>query len=475
MDPDKYLQSQVEKYKKLYYITEQLHSLRDVNSLLSQLCQILQDLFPDYSYYLHLSHNIYSHSCLPIIELEYDNENIAAARACVSGEVQFEQSIANQHAILYAPLKGHQGVYGVLQIIVPNTHVFPENDAEFIAMLAGSVGCAYENAQIYQQSQQNIANLKLLNDTSRRLNSSMLLDETMSYISEQIKSAFNAQEVGYFLFSDDHSRLKTLPGSTAFFYTKQARIYIDYIKDKILSEKDSLFIGDITLNKIKNSKNFHSIMAVPVIQNESVKGIAIVMHQEPFFFSFEIFKLLQSLINHSSLALINSMLRDELKKMVITDHLTKLHSRKFLDEKIEKSFKKDHEGSFILIDIDDFKEINDSYGHQVGDKVLIQVAELIKSSIRKNDIGARWGGEELVIYLPNVGLEAGKAIAERLVEKVRECSKPPVTVSCGVAYWHKDGKDSYQSLFKRADEALYRAKVTGKNKVVQQADNMKVS
>lgn len=475
MDPEKYLQSQVEKYKKLYLITEQLHSLRDVNTLLSELCIILQDIFPEFSYYIHLSQVTHIHSNLPIIELEYDNENIAAAKACITGEIQFEESITNQHAILYAPIKGHQGVYGVLQVITPNSHEFPNSDAEFITMLAGSVGLAFENAQLYQQSQQNIANLKLLNDTSRRLNSNMRLDETMTYISEQIKSAFKAQEVGYFLLSEDCQKMKILPGSTAYFFTKQARIYIDYIKEKILTEKESLFIGDITLHKINNLKSFHSIMAVPVIQNEMVKGFTIAMHQDPYFFSFETFKLLQSLINHSSLALINSLLREELKKLVITDHLTRLHSRKFLDEKIEQSMKTDDEGSFILIDIDDFKEINDTHGHQVGDEILIQVADLIKSSIRKNDIGARWGGEELVIYLPNVALDVGLSIAERLVEKVEECSKPRVTVSCGVAYWRQDKLDTYQSLFKRADEALYRAKVTGKNKVVPQTDNIKVS
>ena len=67
-----------------------------------------------------------------------------------------------------------------------------------------------------------------------------------------------------------------------------------------------------------------------------------------------------------------------------------------------------HEGIFILIDIDNFKEINDTFGHQVGDEVLIQVAKLIKENIRGNDVGARWGGEELAIYLPRVPIEEGR-------------------------------------------------------------------
>ena len=90
----------------------------------------------------------------------------------------------------------------------------------------------------------------------------------------------------------------------------------------------------------------------------------------------------------------------------------------------------------------------------------------IQSNIRGTDIGARWGGEELAIYLPRVPLETGVQIAERLVKRVRETSKPSVTISCGVSHWEKDENDCYNSLFKRADNALYEAKGTGKNKVV---------
>ena len=125
-------------------------------------------------------------------------------------------------------------------------------------------------------------------------------------------------------------------------------------------------------------------------------------------------------------------------------------------------------GTFILIDIDNFKKVNDTYGHQVGDEIIIQVANIIKANIRQNDIGARWGGEELAIYLPKVSIHAGVSIANRLVQKVRELTNPPVTISCGVSYWKKNRVDSVKELFNRADEALYTAKRAGKNRVVVQ-------
>ncbi len=125
-------------------------------------------------------------------------------------------------------------------------------------------------------------------------------------------------------------------------------------------------------------------------------------------------------------------------------------------------------GTFLLVDLDNFKAINDTYGHQVGDEVLKQVAVIIRENIREFDIGARWGGEELAIYLPRVDLSTGISVADRLVQKVELSTKPKITISCGVGHWKKGHADSPITLFKRADEALYHAKGTGKNKVCVQ-------
>jgi diguanylate cyclase (GGDEF)-like protein len=464
---------ETERYKQLFRATEKFHSTLDKDVVLEEILFTLQEVYPTFSYYLLLSHDNHNQGELPIMDLEYDSENVVAIKAYVTGNIEMEKSIVENRSILYAPLKGKQGVYGVLQIIAPNTLEFPNNEVEFITLLAGTAGHALENALFYQQTTQVISDLQLINETSHRLNSNLRLVENMTYMSNQIKRSFEAQEVGFLILTDDQGQPMVLPGSTPFFLSEQARIFIDHIIEKVQVEPNSLFIGDLNLPEIENIPSFHSIMAFPTIQSENLKGLTIVMHQQPYFFSFATYKLLQELLHHSALALTNSMLRDELEKMVITDHLTKLHSRKFLDEKIQKSMLEDEEGTFILLDIDNFKEINDAYGHQIGDEVLIQVANLIKGNLRGNDVGARWGGEELSIYLPKVTLEVGVAIAERLVERVAACSKPHITVSCGVSYWNKELLDSYNYLFRRADEALYIAKGTGKNKVVSERDKIK--
>ncbi|MGP7818427.1 sensor domain-containing diguanylate cyclase [Niallia sp. 01092] len=455
------------RYKQLFRVTQKFHSSMKIEGVLGEIIYTLQEVYPTFTYYLLLSHDNNSHIDLPIKDLEYDSENIAAMQAYVTGDIQFENSMEERRSILYAPLKGKQGVYGVLQVIAPNTFNFPKSEVEFITLLANTAGSALENAQLYQQSKKLVFDLQLINETSHRLNSNLRLTEMMTYMSARISSSFDAEEVGFILFSSESNAITVLHGSTPFFHSNEAESYIQYFKEKIKMEKDALFLGDFFIEGHENVK-YKSIMAVPMMQTGTLKGFSIVMHSAPYHFSFDTFKLLQSLIHHSTLALTNSMLREELEKLVVTDHLTKLFSRNFLDEKIHHSLQEDTEGTFILIDIDNFKAVNDTYGHQVGDEIIIQVANIILENIRGTDIGARWGGEELAIYLPKVPLSIGIIIAERLVSKVRETSSPSVTISCGVSYWNKEMNDNYKAIFKRADKALYVAKESGKDRVVIQ-------
>lgn len=454
------------RYKQLFRVTEKFHSSMKMEGVLGEIIYTLKEVFPTFHYYLLLSHDNNSHGDLPIKDLEYDSENIAAMEAYVTGEIQLEVLRDDRISLLYAPLKGKQGVYGVLQVIAPNALYFPRSEVEFITLLANTAGSALENAQLYQQSKRLVADLQLINEVSHRLNSNLRLNEMMNYMCKRIRSSFAAEEVGFILFSSESPKVTVLKGSTSFFQTEQAQAYIQYFKEKIKIEKDALFLGDFSMQSINT--RYKSIMVVPMMQTGSLKGFAIVMHPAAYHFSFDTFKLLQSLIHHSTLALTNSMLREELEKMVVTDHLTKLFSRNYLDEKINRSLNEDKEGTFILIDIDNFKAVNDTYGHQVGDEIIIQVANIIIENIRGSDIGSRWGGEELAIYLPKVSLDVGINIAERLVKKVREISSPSVTISCGVSYWNQDEEDNYNSIFKRADKALYIAKKTGKDRVIVQ-------
>ena len=137
------------------------------------------------------------------------------------------------------------------------------------------------------------------------------------------------------------------------------------------------------------------MIAIPLKEQNEIVGFSIVLHKEPYFFSFDSFKLMQSLIQHSSLAISNSTLRNKLQEMVNRDHLTNLFARKYLDKYVENSMEKDQSGVFILLDIDNFKNVNDTYGHQIGDEILKQISSIITRWLMvlvsgQDGVGKRW-------------------------------------------------------------------------------------
>lgn len=459
------------RYEQLFRVTSKFHSTMDIDAVLEEVIKTLQDVYPSFEYTLFLAHDNTRHNVIPIKDIQqYEHgENTLVMQAFVTGVLQLEDSDEDKQSVIYAPLKGRQGVYGVLQINAHNGLVFPNSEIQFIELLANTAGHAFENAQLYQQSKQLIADLQLINETSHKLNSNLRLIDTMTFMSTQIRKSFEANEVGFILQTSDH--LEVLPGSTAFFEKGFGEEYVTYSLERIMLENEPLFIGDLRDYREFSESSYRSMMSVPMVQRNEILGVAIVLHELPYFFSFDKFKLMQSLIHHSSLAFTNSILREELEKLVITDYLTKLYSRNHLEESVQDSMERDAFGTFILIDIDDFKGVNDTYGHQVGDESIVQIANLIRENIREHDIGARWGGEELAIYLPKVDLASGMAVAERLGKRVEKDSNPKITISCGVATWHKHYKETFKSLFQRADNALYEAKQSGKNQVVA-SENM---
>jgi diguanylate cyclase (GGDEF)-like protein len=163
------------------------------------------------------------------------------------------------------------------------------------------------------------------------------------------------------------------------------------------------------------------------------------------------------------------------KSMAIYDTLTNVHNRRYFDERIgaetQKSFLSGTPVSLVIVDIDYFKKVNDTYGHTEGDKVLYKIASLLKNSVRKDDTVARYGGEEFVLILPGAKLEVTSMIAERIRRLVEttlfEVGRTQIhlTISLGISNIPVHPARSKEELIKMADQALYNAKRTGRNRV----------
>ena len=159
-----------------------------------------------------------------------------------------------------------------------------------------------------------------------------------------------------------------------------------------------------------------------------------------------------------------------LEKDKITDPLTNLYNRRYFNEKIKHFInyynKYKEPFSAIFIDIDHFKKINDIYGHQKGDEILQEISHIIKSSIRNSDLAFRYGGEEIVVLLPNTDLKTAYSIAKRLKEKIKTIKlddSKHITASMGVGEYKGE---TLKEFIKKVDSALYKAKEEGRDKII---------
>ena len=173
--------------------------------------------------------------------------------------------------------------------------------------------------------------------------------------------------------------------------------------------------------------------------------------------------------------IMSNKLHSEISEIAMLDPLTRVYNRRSLNDAVAREMSRAKRLgvslSVIITDIDHFKHVNDSYGHQAGDAILVHLVTLYKKFLRTEDILVRYGGEEFLVLLPGINLEGAYSVAERLREickqepLVFENHPIPVTSSYGVASYD-DGPMSFDAILKKADEALYRAKKEGRDRVI---------
>ncbi|UNK59080.1 GGDEF domain-containing protein [Pseudoxanthomonas daejeonensis] len=212
---------------------------------------------------------------------------------------------------------------------------------------------------------------------------------------------------------------------------------------------------------------------IPLAAQGTQLGFIYLSSQDPAL--LERMDLVQAAAEHLSMALHNLQLQERLRLQSIREPLTGLFNRRYLEESLARELARcGRRGlplSLMMLDLDHFKAFNDLHGHPGGDTLLAAFGQLLAQHARAEDIACRYGGEEFTLILPEAEADAALAIARRLVEAVRQLrvrhlghELPAVTVSIGVASW-RSGSEDGESLLHRADEALYRAKRAGRDRV----------
>lgn len=224
------------------------------------------------------------------------------------------------------------------------------------------------------------------------------------------------------------------------------------------------------------SEEIRSQAALPLRMGDYTFGVMLVASGTYRELTSMELERLQVISNQASLSLQNALLHEELELLSITDRLTELYNHGYLQQRLDEELHRaDRFGrtlSLIMMDIDDFKSFNDTYGHPKGDIVLKTVSRAIRECLRDVDIAARYGGEEFVVILPDTDAEGALAVAERIRVRVAESGFEQYeggpllhwTLSLGVATYPEHAQ-SHNRLIEAADAAMYRAKRAGKNRV----------
>jgi diguanylate cyclase (GGDEF)-like protein len=247
------------------------------------------------------------------------------------------------------------------------------------------------------------------------------------------------------------------------------------LKDQIFDAERTALAGGSLGDAASDRWNVVSIALGPLEASDRARGVITVSRTERPF-SDDDREVLRSLAAQATLALENIELHHQVQRQAVTDELTSLanhgHFQDLLSAEVEEVRRYHYPVGLIMLDIDDFKSINDTYGHQQGDVVLKQVAKVLRDTSRDVDTPARYGGEEMALILPHTDLGGAYAIAERLRTSISALRIPrldgegflSVTASLGVTATSDGVKDS---LIREADAALYGAKRQGKNQTVK--------
>ncbi|ADU64253.1 MAG: GGDEF domain-containing protein [Pseudodesulfovibrio sp.] len=218
------------------------------------------------------------------------------------------------------------------------------------------------------------------------------------------------------------------------------------------------------------------LVTMPLTAAHETFGCLVLLCEPDYRLGRDQVETFRSAVNHLGLALRNALIFKEVKLRADRDGLTRIYNRHSFDERLIYEIKRrrryNHDLSLLMVDLDHFKQVNDTYGHKAGDMVLRKVGEILTETFRTTDLAARYGGEEFVVLLPHTSEEAAWKLAERIRESIQGCvfrfdgHEFSVTASIGVASVEAGALTRDDDLLIKADKALYKAKNNGRNMVV---------
>ncbi|MHC9540558.1 MAG: diguanylate cyclase [Vulcanimicrobiota bacterium] len=412
----------------------------------------------------------------------------------IEGNLRFNQIFKENglealQSCYWIPLKTKENVVGIITI---DARDIRDLELSFLSLLASQAAVAFESALLYKKLEQatlrlekQMHNLSILYDVGKALNFIDDLTKLLAMILDRGIDIAESQRGSLMLYDEKTDELvvrvvrgidkdteeKIITGEIQCTRIKNG----EGVAGRVFSTGEPIII-----NKTKEDPRFmeaktsrvDNILCVPLkVYDECIGVINITNKKNNEIFTKDDLGIVTALANQAAVAINNARLYE----LAVTDSLTKVlirrHFMQRLEDELRRSKRYHHTLSLVMVDLDNYKDINDTYGHQAGDRVLMEIAKIFKKSVRTTDLVGRYGGDEFCFALPETPPDGAMIFCERLRQKIEntqlsfESFLIKRTISCGIATYPNHTEDMHE-LFKMADVALFKAKRDGRNTTI---------
>jgi diguanylate cyclase (GGDEF)-like protein len=482
----------MQKIAILYDASQAVISTFDLDEVLSQILSILRDYF-----HLHRVAVVLLDADTNMLHVrshtgwnrESEKMNISLGKGLigtaaklkrpiyapnVAKDPRYIMSIPSTQSELAVPLIVRDEVVGVLDCQSDQEEFFDTETIDLLTLFSTQASIALQNAKLYSNEQRKAAQLEAINAIARQTTAVLDIGELLQKSCHFILQSFAVDHVAMLLLEDGMLVLRAHEGRlTPRIHTGTELPPAGPCARAITSGKP------VTENDVSRVEGYvpgfeetRSEMCLPLISLGETLGVLTVESAQTNAFSPAEAQPLESVADICAAAIQNARYFEKVRQLAYVDGLTGIFNRRYFEmrmaEEIERAQRYENELAVIMIDIDNFKKLNDEFGHLLGDETLRQVSTIFAHNLRKVDIACRYGGEEFVILAPQTSGDHAYAVAEKLRKVVEGWSFPgvprPVTITAGVCSFPANGK-TRDELVKAADGALYFAKQHGRNRV----------